>query len=55
MPIGAIKQSFFQAEVKFVKRENYYRIFKDDKEIEEIKKDKNEKEKMKDINYLTIE
>ena len=39
----------------FVKRENYFRIFKDDKEIEEIKKDKIKRNKMKEINYLTLE
>ena len=50
--IGLIKKG---NEKFFVKRDNYYRIFRDEKEIEEIKKDKNYKNKLKDINYMTIE
>ena len=38
-----------------VKRNNYFRIFKDNKELEENKKDENIKNKMKQINYMTLQ
>ena len=37
-----------------VKIDNYYRIFKDDKEIEEIKRDEIKNNKLKKINYMTL-
>ena len=37
-----------------VKIDNYYRIFKDDKEIEEIKGDEIKNNKLKKINYMTL-
>ena len=53
--IGAIKKGYFNSEFISVKRDGYYRIFKDKKEIDEIKKDKEGKNKLKEINYMTIE
>ena len=40
---------------KIVKRDNYFRIFRDEKEIEEIKKDKDKRDKLIEINYMTLE
>ena len=37
------------------KRDNYYRIFKDDNEIKALKKDEEEKKIIEKINYLTLE
>jgi len=57
-PIGSYETEFLndiRTGITIVKRENYYRIFKDEKEIEEIKKDKEKKNKMKEINYLILE
>ena len=53
--IGTIKKGYFNSEQSIVKREGYYRIFKNEKEIEEIKNDKDGKNKLKEINYMTIE
>lgn len=53
-PIGAIQKGIFQTEDKIVNRDNYYRIFKDDK-IEEIKKDKDKRSKLKEIKFMTLE
>ena len=41
--------------IGIVNRESYYRIFKDDNEINEIKKDKDKKNKLKEINFMTLE
>jgi hypothetical protein len=38
-----------------VKREGYYRIFKNNDEIEELKSNKNLRQKLNEINYMTIE
>ena len=38
-----------------VKREGYYRIFKNNDEIEELKRNKNLRRKLNEINYMTIE
>jgi len=38
-----------------VKREDYYRIFKDENEINDSKKDPIKREKMKEINYMTLQ
>ena len=51
--IGSYKNE--KKEISIVKRNKYYRIVKDDKEIEEINKDRNKKKKMKEINYMTLE
>ena len=48
-PIGSKKD---QNEIKGVKRDKYFRIFKDNEEIE---KDRNKRSKLKEINYMTIE
>ena len=55
-PIGTTKEGLygFRTE-KIVKRDNYFRIFKDEKEIEEIKKDKVKRDKLNEINYMTLE
>ena len=42
-------------EEKISKREDCFRIFRDENEIEEIKKDKVKRDKLKEINYLTLE
>ena len=52
--IGAEKK-LLSKNVKIVKRENYYRIFKNEQEIEEIKNNINLRAKLKEINYLTLE
>ena len=51
-PIGTIKSG---KNIVIVKREGYFRILKDENEIEEIKKDINKKCKMDEINYMTLE
>ena len=38
-----------------VKRDKYYRIFKDKKEIDSIKANRVKREKLKEINYMTID
>jgi len=48
--IGAEKKGFFNIDIKIIKREDYLRIFKDEKEIEKYKKDK----RINEINYLTL-
>ena len=55
-PIGTTKEGIigFRTE-KIVKRDDYYRIFRDEKEIEELKKDKDKRDKLKEINYMTLE
>ena len=47
-PIGSekkrfLRKNFSENDIYIVKRDTYFRIFKDDKEIEEIKKDSNKK------------
>ena len=54
-PIGTTQKGWIQTEDKIVNRDNYYRIFKDDKEIEEIKKDKDKRNKLKEIKFMTLE
>ena len=55
-PIGPYKEGIvgFRIE-KIVKRDNYFIIFRDEKEIEEIKKDIDKREKLNEINYMTLE
>ena len=54
-PIGMIEEGFFKKEKKIVKRNDYKRIFRDEKEIEDLKKDKEKRDKLKEINYMTLE
>ena len=39
---------------EIVKRNKYYRIFKDDEEIDSLKKNKGKREKLNEINYMTL-
>ena len=50
--IGSIKKG---NDIISVKRENYYRILKDENEIEEIKNNRIKKDKLKYINYMTLD
>ena len=54
-PIGTLEKGMIIKDKYIVKREGYYRIFKSQKEIEEIKKDKEIKNKLKEINYMTLD
>ena len=49
--IGAYESDIITKGISIVKRKNYYRIFKDEKEIEKLKNDK----RIKEINYLKLE
>ena len=53
--IGSYKSGIITKGISIVKRKNYYRIFQDENEIEEIKKDRNKRSKMKEINHLTLQ
>ena len=50
--IGSYKEG---REIKMIKRDNYFRIYKDKEEIEKYQKDETMKNKIKEINYLTLE
>ena len=50
--VGATKKG---NKIEIIKRDGYFRIFKDKKEIELINNDKSKKEKLKEINYMTLE
>jgi len=59
--IGAIFNEKFdennnelKTEYEIVKRENYFRIFRDEAEIDELKKDKNKREQFYKINPMTL-
>ena len=52
--IGTTK-AFFRNEPSIVKRDDYYRIFKSDEEIKKLKKNEEKKNKLKEINYMTLE
>ena len=41
--------------LKAIKRDNYYRIFKDEKEIKELIKDKKAGKRLKEIKFMTLE
>ena len=45
----------FSKDIKIVKRNEYYRIFKDEEEIKKIKNNKNLRNKLGEINYITLE
>jgi hypothetical protein len=53
-PIGSCKKGLFFKEISIVKRDNYYRILKDEKEIEDIEKNKTKRVKLKSINFMTL-
>ena len=53
--IGVSKSGLWGADQKIVKREGYYRIFKDENEIEELEKDSYSKKKLSEINYMTLD
>ena len=54
--IGSKKKHWYSSsELSIIKRYDYFRIFKSNEEIEEIEKDKNLKEKLKEINYMTVD
>ena len=55
--IGSISKEKYEKEsigVTIVKRKNYYRIFKDDYEIDSLKSNKAKGKKLKEINYMTL-
>ena len=52
---GFLKKIFSKDDINIINRENYFRIFKDDKEIAEIKNDTNKKDLLQKINYMTLE
>ena len=55
-PIGSTLEGiYFFREEKIAKRDDCFRIFRDEKEIEELKKDKVKRDKLKEINYMTLE
>ena len=55
-PMGTYEEGgYLSKAIKIVKRDNYFRIFKDKKEIEKIKEDKDKRSKLKEINYMTLE
>ena len=54
-PIGMTEEGFFKKEKKIVKRNEYKRIFRDEKEIDELKKEREKRDKLKEINYMTLE
>jgi len=53
--IGATKAGNNKSKHSIVKRNDYYRIFKDEKEIKEIKKDPDARKKLTEINYITLD
>ena len=56
-PIGAISKNEkeFNTEIKFVKRDKYFRIFYDDNELNEGKKNKEIRNKIDKINVMTLD
>ena len=53
--IGSYERGTIIKEILIVKREGYYRIFKSEKEIEGIRNDKDGKNILKEINYMTLD
>ena len=55
--IGMIEESYLLIlnKKKIVKRDDYKRIFKDEEEIKKLKNDQDKREKLKKINYMTLE
>jgi len=43
-----------RTEYEIIKTDNYYRIFKDEEEIETLKKNKDKRDKLYKINYMTL-
>ena len=55
-PLGTIREGIIVFGVyKIKKKDGYFRIFRNEKEIEEIKNDKDGKNKLLEINYITLE
>ena len=57
--IGVIKKETMddnelKTEYEIVKRDDYFRIFKDEEEIESLKKNKDKRDKIYKINYMTL-
>ena len=57
--IGVIKKETMddnelKTEYEIVKRDDYFRIFKDEEEIESLKKNKDKRDEMYKINYMTL-
>ena len=53
--IGAIyKENKFEKKLIIVKRPKYFRIFKDNEELEELKKNKYKRKKLDEINFMTL-
>ena len=57
--IGTIKKEItdenrVRTEYEIIKTDNYYRIFKDEEEIETLKKNKDKRDKLYKINYMTL-
>ena len=50
--IGIISKKNIKS--KIVNRDNYFRIFKDEDEIDSLKNNKSKKEKLNEINYMTL-
>ena len=50
-----MRNIYSENDITIVKRDTYFRIFKDDKEIKEIKKDTKKKELLQKINYMTLD
>ena len=53
--IGTVKKHWYNSELKIVKRDDYYRIFKSKQEIEKLKKTEVFYNKLKEINFMTID
>ena len=54
--IGAISTlNPFKKRCSIIKRDKYFRIFKDQEEIDDLKKYKDKREKLEEINYITLE
>ena len=54
--IGSIyKENDFESRLEIVKREGYYRIFKDEEEIKLLKENEDNYYKLNEINYMTLE
>ena len=53
--IGAVyKENELEKKLEIVKRDNYFRIFKDNEEVENLKKKKDKRDKLEEINYMTL-
>ena len=48
------KENKLEKKLEIVKRDKYFRIFKDDEELEAIKRNKDKRNKLDEINYMTL-